>query len=341
MPQYEPSLKVNKKKKKKKQNVFVAILSGLFPWKGDKPSDIIRKIVFLVSLIVLVAAAMILFDYYYIRERQTQSKYSADVLQLAEREPTSEEIEQLPSADMLAEYAAFYAANPDFVGWITVPDTRIDYPVVQTTDNDYYLTHDFYKNEYAYGTPFADYEGPIKNNEIPNNTILYGHNLDNSSGFTQLTHLYNLSGLKESCVIDFNTLYSKNKYKIFSVMLVNTQEKHGEVWNYQNHLYFSNRQEFNDYVGECLDRTMFFTGVDLEYGDELLTLSTCDFSTGLEDLRCVVVARKVRDNESTVMDTDAIVKNDNVKYFDAYYEGMNIPEWQGRQWDTSIVKGLE
>ena len=100
-------------------------------------------------------------------------------------------------------------------------------------------------------------------------------------------------------------------------------------------------------MAECLDRSYYYTGVDLEYGDELLTLSTCDFSM-FSDMRLVVVARKVRDDESNTLDTDAFIdnsgfdENGNVKrkMFDAYYKS-NYNQWAGRQWDTAWIKDFE
>ena len=78
-------------------------------------------------------------------------------------------------------------------------------------------------------------------------------------------------------------------YKIFSVFLTNTKTEHGEVFDYWTQVYFSSKSEFDNYVAECLDRSYFYTGVDLQYGDELLTLSTCDFSMFFSAVKMVPI----------------------------------------------------
>ena len=112
----------------------------------------------------------------------------------------------------------------------------------------------------------------------------------------------NIDFLRETPVVDFNTLYQDNKYKIFSVFITNTDEEHGDVFDYTKYVYFKNSDEFYEYIKEVMDRSKYNTGVDVEYGDELLTLSTCDGSTGFENMRLVIVARKVRENESPDVD---------------------------------------
>ena len=146
--------------------------------------------------------------------------------------------------------------------------------------------------------------------------------------------------LKETPVIDFNTLYQDNRYKIISVFIINTNEEHGEVFDYTKYVYFKNSDEFYKYILEVMDRSKYNTGVDVEYGDELLTLSTCDGSTGFEDLRLVIVARKVRENESPEVDTSKITWKNSVKYFDAYNNAFG-DKWKGRTWDTSLVPGID
>ena len=90
-----------------------------------------------------------------------------------------------------------------------------------------------------------------------------------------------------------------------------------------------------------MDRSIYETGVDIEYGDELITLSTCDASTGFsEDMRLIVVGRKVRENESPEVDTSKIYRKSSVKYFEAYYAAYGN-KWKGRTWDVSLVKGME
>ena len=345
----------NKRKSPKKQGFWKNLRNTLFPRKGDSVGEIMRKIVFLTALVVLTAAVVILVLWFvknygghndYVDENGSQTAAPAHLVELKNRTPTTQEIEQLPNGAINAEYAALYAKNNDFIGWLNIPGTNVDYPVMQTDDNDYYLHRNFDRQEVFEGTLFADYRGKITPEGMPQNTVIYGHNMLLKYQFSALqNYKKDIEFLKMSPVIEFNTLYGNAKYKIISVFLVNWLPKDGEVFRYNSTNYFKNQSEFFDFVLECMDRSLYETGVDVEYGDEFLTLSTCDMSTYM-DLRLVVVARKVRPNENPNVDASGIVKKDSVKYFDGYYEiyssfGGKDYFWHGRTWDTSLVKGLD
>ncbi|MCH5196452.1 MAG: class B sortase [Oscillospiraceae bacterium] len=339
-----------KKRKKKKQSFWKSIRLGLIPVKGDSVSEIVRKLVFLSALVILVVALVLIGVYVAqfvalelnaaIDENGNRTATDAHLFEVKNRTPTAQEIEQLPEGSINEEYAALYAENSDFVGWITIPGTNIDYPVVQTTDNDYYLHKAFDKTWLFEGTIFADYRGPITSGGMPHNTVIYGHNMLYKYQFTALTNYKkDISFLRMSPIIDFNTLYGDGKYKVFAVFVVNWEDKYGDVFDYTGNTYFHNQAEFYDYVLECGDRSIYDTGVDVEYGDEFLTLSTCEASTYM-DLRLVVVARKVRENEAPIVDTSKIVRKSSIKYFKGYYQIYgNL--WKGRTWDTSVIKGLD
>lgn len=345
----------NKKKSSKKQSFWKNLRNTLFPRKGDSVGEIMRKIVFLTALVVLVCAVVILVLWFvkkygghdnYVDENGSRTATPAHLVELKNRTPTMQEIEQLPTGAINEKYAALYAQNNDFIGWLNIPGTNVDYPVMQTDDNDYYLHRNFDRQEVFEGTLFADYRGKITPEGMPQNTVIYGHNMLLKYQFSALqNYKKDIEFLKMSPVIEFNTLYGNAKYKIISVFLVNWLPKDGEVFRYNSTNYFNNQSEFFNFVVECMDRSLYETGVDIEYGDEFLTLSTCDKSTYM-DLRLVVVARKVRENENPNVDTSKIVKKDSVKYFDGYYEiysgfGGKDYFWHGRTWDTSVVKGLD
>ncbi len=344
----------NKRKKKKKQSLGKSIVTGLFPCKGDDRSEIARKIIFLGSLLLMITALVVIAVHFITLtvapendglDTSTDSGGTAvqngQQVVVHAQAPTQEQIDKLPEGSINEEYAAYYDENKDFVGWITINGTNIDYPVVQGEDNDFYLHHNFKGEDEFAGTIFADYEGEFGPDKMPGNTILYGHNMLYKYKFSALNNYNNnIQFLKDTPVVDFNTLYNNNKYKILSVFIVNTEEEHGEVFKYTNYVYFRNSDEFYEYILEVMDRSKYNTGVDVEYGDELLTLSTCDGTTGFDDMRLVIVARKVRENESPEVDTSKITYKDSVKYFDAYYE-IYGNRWKGRTWDLSLVKGMK
>jgi hypothetical protein len=126
---------------------------------------------------------------------------------------------------------------------------------------------------------------------------------------------------------------------------------YGKYFDYWRRVYFPTKDDFYEYVVESLDRSHYHTGVDLQYGDELLTLSTCDFSM-LSDIRLVIVARRVRPGEEIDIDPETFINNREndgrtpdgfmkYKMFDAFYRMSNRNKgWARRQWDISWVEGL-
>jgi sortase B len=144
---------------------------------------------------------------------------------------------------------------------------------------------------------------------------------------------------------DFTTIYSpeddtRNTYKIFAGMFVNSNVQHGEVFDYWKRRFFESKAEFYDFVGNVMDRSVFYTDVDLEYGDEILTMSTCYYPFGHDTDRFVVLARRVREGEDTAVDTSKAYINPDPLYFKYYYQ-VNGGSWKGRNWDLSKVKGFE
>jgi sortase B len=346
-------------KRRKKMGPVESFLSGILPWRGDSAGEAARKIVLLVSTIVLFTAGFIMLNFYVFRDQQNTQEVQSYVEQKVSN-PTDDRITVLMTdkddddstpgdtqqqVEILADYLPFYETNNDFVGWIEMYP-YIQMPVVQTDNNDYYLHHTFEKGPNDNGTIFADYQGKITATERPGNILLYGHNLITNNYFQPLSHFRKegMEFLQKNYVIEFDTLYDRNKYFIFSIFLTNTNEQHGEVFDYWNTVNFRSKSEFDSYVAECLDRSYFYTGIDLEYGDELITLSTCDFSM-FNDMRLVVMGRKVRPGEDPTLDVTKFIDNTgfdaegNVKrkMFDAYYKSY-ATEWAGRKWDAKYIK---
>ena len=124
-------------------------------------------------------------------------------------------------------------------------------------------------------------------------------------------------------------------YKIFAGIIANTDAQYGEVFNYANKTSFKDVNDFNNFIIEVMDRSWFHTDVDITYGDQLLTLSTCWWPLGEDiDTRWVLFARKVRPGESEYVDTSLATRNYNAKLFDYYYTQIG-GQWYGSKWDKS------
>jgi sortase B len=353
-------------KRRRKENVIVAILRGLLPWKGDSGGEVVRKIIFLGGIAAIVIAGLTMIDYYVMRPQriaeydrvlvEQRAKYRGDdvvTMRLqTDSDNDSSTADVAGDVSVIGEYVSYYEENPDFVGWVTI-DPIINYPVAQSDDNEYYTKHNFNNVPTANGTIFADFENVFGPGLRSPNTIIYGHNLRTNYLFQPLVN-YRKPAMfddfvKSHLTITFDTLYDRGTYKIFAAFLLNESDTLGEVFEYWKHVDFDSKEEFDGYVAECLDRSYFYTGVDLQYGDELIALSTCDFSMfSIGDTaftRLLVVGRRVRENESPVVDPAEFIDNSGYdengrikrKMFRAYYENWG-QEWAGRNWDESYIK---
>ncbi len=258
----------------------------------------------------------------------------------------------LPPLPVMETYNEWYEKNNDMIGWIKIDGTPIDFPVLQCDDNKYYLTRDFDRNEVKQGAIFADYKCTFTTRTRPANTILYGHNMMTGPSFAKVTTYcpwysdysrtnMNINQYMTAPTISFDTIWAEGTYKVFAAMYVNTQEKHGEVFKYYKQRDIKNEGEFYNYIANIMDRSLFYTDVDLQYGDELLTLSTCYYPFGKEvDTRFVLFARRVRDGESAEVDTSKAYINNDPLYFDYWYQVYG-GSWGGRKWDTTKVKGFD
>jgi len=200
-------------------------------------------------------------------------------------ELTEEEIRAKQTELAHEKYGALFEQNQDFIGWISIDGTNINYPVMQTLDNpDYYLRHSFEKIWSDYGVPYID-EACIMG--ISNNVVIYGHHMNDGSMFAELCNYTDEDFWREHPTIRFDTLSSFGEYEIVAVFKFNTNK---ETFKY-NEWTNMNEAEFSEYMEEVHARQLYDTGIDAEYGDQLLTLSTCEYT--YKNGRLVVVAKKV------------------------------------------------
>ncbi|MBD5130832.1 MAG: class B sortase [Ruminococcaceae bacterium] len=253
------------------------------------------------------------------------------------------------------DFRDLYSVNPDIVGWISIGNW-LDRPVMQSDDNEYYLTHDFYGNYSRMGSLYVNSGVKVTENG-PTNTIIYGHNDAGGSFFGGLPEYFNysvstgnwenISFYKNNPVVTYNTIYKNSRYKIFAGILVNVYEEDGTVFPYHTARNFGGKSDFDNFVANVLDRSTFINpDVDIQYGDRLLTLSTCMWGYGTPSLsesydahlRWVIFAREVRDGESASVDVSRAYANPDPLFHDAYYYNYAGGSWGGRKWPREIIK---
>ena len=189
---------------------------------------------------------------------------------------------------ILPEYAPLYEQNSDMVGWIQIPDTKINYPVMQTPNTpDYYLKHNFRKEYSSHGAIYVKEDCNV--NLPSDNLIIYGHHMQDASMFYELDKYKNQSYWENHQTFSFDTLTEHHTYEIFAVF--KTTATVGEGFGYHKFVDAADQAEFDEFVGAIKDMAFYETGITPEYGDKLVCLSTCEYTQ--VNGRFVVVARRI------------------------------------------------
>ena len=264
-----------------------------------KKREHIRRGIVAVCSLLVVGSLAYLADYSYRTKRLDD--YAAIQKNLKNTALTTPETPETPVIhydddtadtlpDILPEYQTLYSLNKRLIGWVKIDDTYIDYPVLQTVNNDYYLNHNFDQEEDKNGSIFLDKDCSIYPRST--NLILYGHHMRSGRMFGQLNKYSSEKFYKEHKYIQFDTIYEKGTYEVMYVFRSKIYEESEIVFKYYQFTDAVSETEFESNMMQMADMSLYDTGVSAEYGDELLTLSTCDYYTS--DGRFVVVAKKIR-----------------------------------------------
>ena len=174
--------------------------------------------------------------------------------------------------------------NKDTVGWLIVNNTNVNYPVVQTTNNDYYLSHAFDRSSNSAGWVYADFRNSF--DEFSSNTVIYAHGRKDKVMFGSLTNTLKSSWYKntDNQIIQFSTLKYNTMWQIISIYKI-------EAESYYITTDFSSTESYQRFIDTMLSRSIYDFGVDVTTDDKLLTLSTCYNDNGI---RLVVQAKLVK-----------------------------------------------
>ncbi|MCD8026946.1 MAG: class B sortase [Clostridiales bacterium] len=294
-------------------------VNRFIPIKGDSKKEVARKCVVIFSFLVFLAALALLF-YNMVYLSLKNAELNGEIQTIAHG--TDDGGDQSPDVDDEIDWDKLKAINEEIVGWIQINDTQIDYPVLwhqaDSSTSQYYLTHNYKGNYDAYGSIFLDYRCTEGTNS--KNIVIHGHHMNDGSMFGDLMNYGgttgNLDFYQESPTIEFDTPEGNADYKIISVFKTNTLSSQGEFFNYMVGN-FNSDQDFMDYVYNVRIRSLINCPVDVNEDDELITLSTCSYE--FTNFRTVIVARKVRDGESSKVNVSDASLNKNAVWPNVYY----------------------
>ena len=186
---------------------------------------------------------------------------------------------------MLEQYQPLWEENPEFVGWLSIDGTIIDYPVMHTPyDREKYLYKNFQGEYYYHGTPFIDY----RCTEDSDNLIIYSHNMTDGSMFHSLPFYEQKSYWESHPIIRFDSLWEEREFEVMAVFRDRVYLTSEEVFKFYNFIDVADEAEFNETIQILKEKSIYDTGVTPTYGQQLITLVTCAYHT--EHGRFVVVA---------------------------------------------------
>lgn len=234
-----------------------------------KKSKLNKK--FIIFFILILAALILLAYFFYPSIKAKQEKQS--IIDLASSIT-------IPDNPDRINFAALKLDNPDTIGWINIPQTPINYPVMQSDNNDFYLHHNFYQEETIEGAIFLDSQCKGDNTR---NYILYGHYMRDASMFGSLWDYQDPNYFKAHPLIEFDMPGDKADWEIFSVYTIAADYDYRQPE-------FIDDNDFYQYVNRLKSQSVYETEIDPKPDDRILTLSTCIYT--FDNARFVVHARK-------------------------------------------------
>ena len=253
----------------------------------------------LIILSIIYIANYFLSKKQAIQESQLLDKIEIDENQLKEVNETTEEanittqenIEETTNqeTERILKVQKLQEENSDIVGWLEIEGTSINHPVLQGTDNEYYMTHNYKKQKSKNGSIFLtkDYDWSIPSS----NFLIYGHNLNNGTMFQELLKYAKEEFYKEHSIIRFTTNKEDAEYEIISVFKSRVYYKtEKNVFRYYFFVNAKSEAEYNEFVQNAKKASLYDIDKTAQFGDQLITLSTCSYH--IEDGRFAVVGRK-------------------------------------------------
>lgn len=216
----------------------------------------------------------------------------------------NEFIGEIENPEMLDKYKALYEENSDLIGWLKIDDTVIDYPVMQTPDDEeYYLHRGFDKSDNENGCLIMDTDSNVgvgtregrylAGEDVPtDNLIIHGHTMKNGDMFGDLDLYKDKAYADAHNIIKFDSLYESREYEVIAVFYSQVYYTTDDVFKYYKFFDANTQEEFDYWYDNIKELSLYDTGVEAQFGDQFITLSCCAYH--VEDGRFVVVGKRIK-----------------------------------------------
>lgn len=226
--------------------------------------------------------------------RQAEAKAEKEKMAEKKRQEEALREEENKKTEILPKYKELHRQNEDMVGWLTIEDTTIDYPVMFTPEQgDVYLTKNFELKKSYHGLPFIDKRCQLEPRST--NLLIHGHNMRDGQMFGVLENYLKEDYYKKHPIIKFDTLHDEGIYDIVGVIQSKVFMRKDKVFKYYQFINGENEQAFDDFISQIKQRSVYDTGVTAAFGDELITLSTCVYH--VENGRLAIVAKRRKEEK--------------------------------------------
>ncbi len=209
--------------------------------------------------------------------------------------------------------------NPDSVGWLYVPDSEINLPVLQGVDNKFYINHNYIGEKSRYGAVFLSSGDKLSSADADKNLVIYGNNMSDGQMFGTLRNYRNVNYYKRNAGFYFYNEYARDTYAICAVMLLDS-ESDGEFDATKSH--FTDSTEFYDWYKQVKNYSIINTGITAYYGDKFITLVTP--ADDFEGARLAVLAKYIPNADIGSINTTEAIANGSVKYPEKWYKARGI-----------------
>ncbi len=252
--------------------------------ENNKTSKKILKILLIILIIIFICGiCYIVYDTYCNYKAKKDYTDILSNIEIDKKEITEDKTERM------LELEEMQKVNNEIIGWLEIEGTNINYPVTQTKDNDFYLNHNYKKEKSVVGCLFLDKDFDLVQGS--SNYLIYGHRTRSGIMFEDLLKYKSEDFYKQHKKIRFTTNKDDSEYEILAVFYSKIYyKKERDVFRYYYFINAKTEEEYNEFVDSAKEASIYDTGIEANYGDQLLTLSTCEYSQ--EDGRFVVVAKK-------------------------------------------------